>query len=140
MDALLQKAKEALSHKEKQPQTRLQVQKVKPTIQHVDITKNHRKQQEQFIPTKLTDEVKNDLLILRSREALDPKRHYKRSVVKETTQIQIGHFVGEKKQSMVNALLKDDTTRDYLRSKQVQIHHERSDVIRYKKKRRNKRN
>ncbi|KAJ3309335.1 hypothetical protein HDV04_006224 [Boothiomyces sp. JEL0838] len=100
--------------------------------------------------TPLTDEVKRDLHIIKNRAALDPKRHYKRDTVKTIPKFfQMGTVVGdstdyrdrltrkERKQTIVEELLNDTKTRDYMKRKVMEVEAKRNFVTRkgWKKKR-----
>ncbi|KAJ3275421.1 hypothetical protein HDV01_000713 [Terramyces sp. JEL0728] len=100
--------------------------------------------------TPMTDEVKRDLHIIKNRAALDPKRHYKRDTVKAIPKFfQMGTIVGdssdyrdrltrkERKQTIVEELLSDTKTRDYMKRKVKEVEDKRNFVTRkgWKKKR-----
>ncbi|KAI8921474.1 Fcf2 pre-rRNA processing-domain-containing protein [Entophlyctis helioformis] len=99
-----------------------------------------------MVSTDMTDEVKRDLHILRSRGALDPKRHYKKDDSKDLPKVfQIGTVVegaGEyyagrlsksaRKQTIVDELLADTKAKGYMKKKMGEIFVKRNNFTRRK--------
>ncbi|KAG8199416.1 hypothetical protein JTE90_000284 [Oedothorax gibbosus] len=88
---------------------------------------------------EMTEEKKNDLLVVQMRKALDPKHFYKRSATKIAPKyFQVGTFVDnpadfyssrlpkkQRKQTMVDELLADAEFRQYQKKKFNEIQHSR---------------
>ena len=93
-------------------------------------------------PAPQTEENKRDYHIIRNRHVLDPKRHYKR--IDKPSVFSIGTVVGgsderqsiKKKQTIVDELLSDMKTRQYLKKRTFEVDKKRNNVTRkgYKKK------
>ncbi|EGF77624.1 hypothetical protein BATDEDRAFT_13703 [Batrachochytrium dendrobatidis JAM81] len=99
-----------------------------------------------MVSAELTDEVKRDLHILRSRAALDPKRHYKRDNSKEFPKVfQFGTIIEgptefyssrltnkERKQTIVDELLSDAKTKAYMKRRTAEVHEKKNNFTRSK--------
>ncbi|KAJ1332638.1 hypothetical protein BSLG_008267 [Batrachochytrium salamandrivorans] len=109
-----------------------------------------------MVSTDLTDQVKQDLHIIRSRGALDPKRHYKRDNSKVLPKVfQFGTIIEgptefyssrltikERKQTIVDELLTDAKTKAYMKRKTLEINEKKNNFTRrkdsmFKKQRKN---
>ena len=94
-------------------------------------------------PAPNTSENKRDYHIIRNRHVLDPKRHYKR-IDKPSQIYQIGQVIGgsdekqsiKPKQTIVDELLMDIKTRQYLKKRTFEVEKKRNNVTRrgYKRK------
>ncbi|KAH6577054.1 hypothetical protein BASA62_001052 [Batrachochytrium salamandrivorans] len=101
-----------------------------------------------MVSTDLTDQVKQDLHIIRSRGALDPKRHYKRDNSKVLPKVfQFGTIIEgptefyssrltikERKQTIVDELLTDAKTKAYMKRKTLEINEKKNNFTRRKDK------
>ncbi|XP_015911902.1 deoxynucleotidyltransferase terminal-interacting protein 2 isoform X2 [Parasteatoda tepidariorum] len=99
---------------------------------------------------EMTDEKKNDLLVIQMRQALDPKQFYKRSAVKGNPKyFQVGTFVEspvefyssripkkQRKQTLVEELLADAEFRQYQKKKFSEI--QRNQPAKFVKRKREK--
>ena len=98
---------------------------------------------QQMKPAPQTEENKRDYHVIRNRHVLDPKRHYKR-IDKPTSVYQIGTIISgyndkqaiKSKKSIVDELLSDQKTRQYLKKRTFEVEKKRNFVTRkgYKKK------
>lgn len=87
----------------------------------------------------MTDEVKKDLHILRSRGVLDPKRHYKKETLGESKFFQMGTVIEgptefyssrlvrkDRRNHIVEELLADQESRSYFKKKYSEIQDKKS--------------
>ncbi|KAI8898728.1 Fcf2 pre-rRNA processing-domain-containing protein [Globomyces pollinis-pini] len=101
--------------------------------------------------TPLTEEIKRDLHIIKSRHVLDPKRHYKRDNTKGLPKFfQIGSIIGgptdyynrltrkEQKQTLVQEIMQDSKTQGYIKRKMEEVVAKRSHVTRGGRKKKRK--
>lgn len=84
--------------------------------------------------TEITPEIKRDLQVIRLRNVLDRKRHYKKSDSKDPTYFQVGTVIEgpteffssrltkrERKQTIVDELLADDEARGYYKRRFLDV-------------------
>ncbi|CAO3665512.1 unnamed protein product [Umbelopsis ramanniana] len=84
--------------------------------------------------TEITPEIKRDLQVIRLRNVLDCKRHYKKSDLKDPTYFQVGTVIEgpteffssrltkrERKQTIVDELLADDEARGYYKRRFLDV-------------------
>lgn len=84
--------------------------------------------------TELTSEVKRDLMLIKHRAALDPKRHYKKEKWKVPERFSIGTIIEgpteffssrmtnkERKGTMLETLMVDDNTNKYFKRKYTEV-------------------
>ncbi|CAG98915.1 Fcf2p [Kluyveromyces lactis] len=84
--------------------------------------------------TEMTAEVKRDLMIIKHRAALDPKRHYKKDKWKIPERFSVGTIIEgptefyssrlknkERKNTMLETLMADDTTNKYFKRKYTEV-------------------
>ena len=87
----------------------------------------------------MTDEVKKDLHILRSRGVLDPKRHYKKETLGQSKFFQMGTVIEgptefyssrlvrkDRRNHIVEELLADHESRSYFKKKYAEIQDNKS--------------
>lgn len=88
---------------------------------------------------ELTEEIKKDLHILKSRGVLDPKRHYKKNTLGTPKFFQMGTIIEgpseyysarinkkDRKDHIVEELLADQASRSYFKKKYLEIQDKKS--------------
>lgn len=84
--------------------------------------------------TEITPEIKRDLQVIRLRNVLDRKRHYKKGDLKDPTYFQVGTVIEgpteffssrltkrERKQTIVDELLADEDARGYYKRRFMEV-------------------
>lgn len=84
--------------------------------------------------TEITPEIKRDLQVIRLRNVLDRKRHYKKGDQKDPTYFQMGTIIEgpteffssrmtkrERKQTIVDELLADEEARGYYKRRFMEV-------------------
>ena len=98
---------------------------------------------------EMTEELKRDIHILKSRGVLDPKRHYKKEDKRDLKYFQMGTIIQgpteyyssrltrkERKETIVDELLADHASTSYYKSKMKDIQFKKGQFTRVKKRRR----